>query len=158
MNKRVTIECQKVKTDHMLNWGNSRKKWLATAINKTESNIYISWAEQFISPIDGALWIEEIDESENATAKYIAEPSNITSASFKTFASAERSIAPHKFVQICVPANQTGSWIMERQSINDNWEGFSIYDRSIVKTLRDENQVPQSIGQFEPKITGWFWS
>ena len=68
MSTRVTIECQKVKTDHMLNWYNSRKKWLVTAINETDANVYISWAEQFTSPIDGSLWIEEIDESENAAA------------------------------------------------------------------------------------------
>ncbi len=151
MSERISIECQKVQTDHMLNWYNSRKKWLVAAKNNTDSNIYVSWSEQFVNPFDETLWIEEIDESADAAAKYIAEPRNITSASFKTFASDEHRIAPHKFVQICIPPKQTGYWLMERQSRKDNWGGFSIYEHDLVKTIRVEKkyQPPSSTSCLE---------
>ena len=157
MKPHISITCDKIKTDHLLNWYNSRKKWKVVVHNHSDRDLYISWSEDFLDPFEGILWISKIDESSGSCKKFIAEPENVSCTSFMTEGSDERRIAPHKFVQLGIRAGQTGSWMMERQSRKDLWEGFSIYDQNMATTLKELQQEPTPVEHIMPKIKGWFW-
>ena len=158
MGDCIRIQCERTSTDHALLFYESRKKWYVSAQNITDSDLFISWDESFTNPMTGELWIAEIDESSEAGSRFIAKTTNVECDSFRTSGSSEHRIAGSKFIQLRVPANSTSSWIMERKSRSrDLWEGFSIYETSLIATL-NEGKVPEPIEVVQPKITGWFWA
>ena len=59
MALRVSIICEKIRTDDLLLWRNSPKKWKVTARNNTDNQIYLSWCESFTNPFDNTLWVDK---------------------------------------------------------------------------------------------------
>ena len=159
MTELIHIECQKISTDHALLWYESRRKWQVAAENRSESDLFLSWAESFTNPITGELWVAEIDDSPEACERLIVDAENVAGTSFRTSGCSEQRIAGTRFIQLRIPPASTGSWIMERKSRSrDNWEGFSIYDTDLAKVLREQNCAPTPVAVVQPKIKGWFWA
>lgn len=159
MSDRIDIECERLSTDHALLWYESRKKWRVTAINRTDSDLFLSWDESFTNPITGELWVEEVDQSPEAGERFVVEMQNVECTSFRASGSDEHRIAGTKFLQMRVPAGSTGSWIMERKSRSrDNWDGFSIYESDLVTSLEEQKGPPTPVTVVQPKIKGWFWA
>ena len=157
MNRRVNIVCEKIRTDHLLLWFNSRKKWRVTVTNNTDTVLHLSWCESFTNPFDNKLWINKIDESPQAGDRFIVDPKNVKCTNFITSGDEDRSLAPDRFVQISIAANQTGSWIMERIK-RSHWDGFNVYDQSLVHQMKELQRVPVPVENVFPKITGWLWA
>ena len=76
---------------------------------------------------------------------------------FITSGSVEHLIAPDRFIQITIQPNQTATWIMERIK-SSHWDGFHIYDQSLVHQIQELKQVPSPAEIVFPKIKGWPWA
>ena len=157
MKRRLSIVCEKIRTDDLLLWFNSRKKWRVTVTNNSEFVLYLSWCEAFTNPFDNQLWVSKIDESPQAGDRFIVNAKNVKCTNFITSGDEQRALAPDRFVQIAIHGNQTGSWIMERIK-RSHWDGFSVYDESLVHQIRDLQRVPEPVERVFPKISGWLWA
>ncbi len=71
MKRRVSILCEKIRTDNLLLWFNSVKKWKVTATNHTDKPAFVSWSESFTNPFNNQLWVAKIDESPQAGDRFI---------------------------------------------------------------------------------------
>lgn len=157
MKQRVSIVCEKIQTDDLLLWFNSRKKWKVVATNHTDAPIYISWSESFTNPFNNQLWVAKIDDSPAAGDRMIVNGENLRCTNFITSGSEEHRIAPDRFIQIAIQAKQTATWIMERVK-RSHWDGFHIYDQSLAHTLQTLQQIPSPVETVFPRIKGWPWS
>ncbi len=157
MKRRVSILCEKIRTDDLLLWFNSVKKWKVTATNHTDKPAFVSWSESFTNPFNNQLWVAKIDESPQAGDRFIVGAENLSCANFITSGSVEHLIAPDRFIQITIQPNQTATWIMERIK-SSHWDGFHIYDQSLVHQIQELKQVPSPAEIVFPKIKGWPWA
>lgn len=157
MNQRVSIVCEKIKTEDRLLWLNSPKKWKVTATNHTTAPIYLSWNESFVNPYNNQLWIAKIDNTAAAGDRMIVKAENLRCTNFITSGAKENLIPPERFIQIEIQGSQTATWIMERVKRNQ-WDGFNVYLESLAHTIQNRKQIPTSIETVFPKIKGWPWS
>lgn len=157
MAQRVSIVCEKIKTDDLLLWFNSPKKWKVNATNLTDAPIYISWSESFTNPFDNQLWIAKIDDSAAAGDRLIVRAENLHCTNFITSGAKEHLVPPERFIQIAIQARQTATWVMERVK-RTHWDGFNVYGESLAHTIQKRNQIPTPIETVMPKIKGWPWS
>jgi hypothetical protein len=157
MKPSVSIVCDKTRTDDLLLWFESPKKWKVTVTNHADHTVYLSWAESFTNPFNNQLWVAKIDESSTAGDRFIVEAQNLECTNFITSGSEEHHMAPDRFIQIGIQPNQTASWIMERIK-SSHWEGFNVYDQSLVHQIQTLKQIPTPVENIFPKIKGWPWA